>query len=330
MRIGPYSFTNRLALAPMAGVTDKPFRQLCRKMGASMVAGEMISADQRLWSTEKTRRRLDHSDEPEPRIVQIAGGDPEMIASAAKVNVDRGAQIIDINMGCPAKKVCNKAAGSALLKDEDHVKRILDAAVAAVDAPITLKIRTGWSQDQKNCVRIAQIAEQSGIMALAIHGRTRACKFRGQAEYDSIADVKRAVKIPIIANGDIDNAQRAVDVLHHTGADALMIGRAAQGRPWIFREIAATLSQDTKLSAATVPTHAELRDIMLTHLDELYCFYGEQVGVRVARKHLSWYCKNRMDAASYRAQVVRVESAAEQMQLTRNYFAGTDDRASVA
>ncbi|MDH3646285.1 MAG: tRNA dihydrouridine synthase DusB [Gammaproteobacteria bacterium] len=330
MRIGPYNFDNTLALAPMAGVTDKPFRQLCRRMGAGMVAGEMISADTRLWKSAKTRRRLDHSGEPEPRIVQIAGGDPEMVANAARLNVECGAQIVDINMGCPAKKVCNKVAGSALLRDEDHVKRILDCVVRAVDVPVTLKIRTGWSQNEKNCVRVAKIAEQAGIQALAIHGRTRACMFRGQAEYDSIADVKRVVSIPIIANGDIDSAQRARDVLQHTGADALMIGRAAQGRPWVFREIAATLSQDTKFSKSAIPTNAELRDIMLTHLDELYRFYGEQVGVRVARKHLGWYCRNRKDASTYRANVVRVETADQQMQLTRNYFERVDDRASAA
>ncbi|MBT8132779.1 MAG: tRNA dihydrouridine synthase DusB, partial [Gammaproteobacteria bacterium] len=259
-----------------------------------------------------------------------AGGDAAMIAAATKVNVERGAQIIDINMGCPAKKVCNKLAGSALLRDEDQVKRILDAAVSAADVPITLKIRTGWSTAEKNCIRIAQIAEQAGIQALAIHGRTRACKFSGEAEYDSIADVKREINIPVIANGDIDSAQRAVNVLEQTGADGLMIGRAAQGRPWVFREIAAKLSQDTKLGEVTDPTNPELRDIMLAHLDELYRFYGESLGVRVARKHISWYCKNRCDAANYRNAVVRVDSAAEQLKLTNEYFAGADDRALVA
>ena len=333
MQIGPYIFRNILALAPMAGVTDKPFRQLCRRMGAGMAAGEMISADKRLWETEKTRRRLDHRGEPEPRIVQIAGGDPDMIAEAARLNVEHGAQIIDINMGCPAKKVCSKAAGSALLRDEDHVKRILEAAVSAVDVPVTLKIRTGWSPAEKNCVRIAQIAEQAGVQALAVHGRTRSCMFRGEVDYDSIADVKRAVSIPVIANGDINSARQARYVLQRTGADALMIGRAAQGRPWVFREIAAGLSDDTKFSNSAndgTPCNSELRDIMLAHLDELYRFYGERIGVRVARKHLLWYCRNRTDAETYRTSVIRVETAEEQLLLTRHYFEAANDRASAA
>ena len=320
MQIGPYRFDNSLALAPMAGVTDKPFRRLCRRMGAGIAAGEMITADVRLWNTAKTRHRLDHSGEPEPRIVQIAGGDPAMIAEAARLNVERGAQIIDINMGCPAKKVCNKAAGSALLRDEDLVKRILDAATGSVDVPVTLKIRTGWSPQQKNCVRIAQIAEQCGVQALAVHGRTRACRFRGQADYDSIAAVKRAVSIPVMANGDIDSAHRACQVLRSTGADGLMIGRAAQGRPWIFREIAAGLADGTKFDKHAVPDRDELRDIMLAHLEELYRFYGEYTGVRVARKHLGWYCANRGDASAFRQAVVRVETAAEQVGLTRSFF----------
>lgn len=320
MQIGPYKFANNLALAPMAGVTDKPFRQLCRRMGAAMVAGEMISADTRLWKTKKTQLRLDHSGEPEPRIVQIAGGDPAMIAEATRLNVERGAQIIDINMGCPAKKVCNKAAGSALLRDEDNVQRILEAAVGATDAPVTLKIRTGWSQQEKNCVRIAEIAQQAGIAALAVHGRTRACRFGGEAEYDSIAEVKRAISIPVIANGDIVDAHKAREVLQRTGADGVMIGRAAQGSPWVFREIAACLSNNAKNIEQAAPTVAELRDIMLAHLESLYRFYGEATGVRVARKHLGWYCKNRKDAGNYRAEVVRAESARDQVQMTENYF----------
>ncbi len=320
MQIGPYTFGNSLALAPMAGVTDKPFRQLCRRFGAGLAAGEMISADVRLWNTAKTRRRLDHSGEPEPRIVQIAGGDPAMIAEAARLNVERGAQIIDINMGCPAKKVCNKAAGSALLRDEDLVKRILDAATRAVNVPVTLKIRTGWSPQQKNCVRIAEIAEQCGVQALAVHGRTRACRFSGTADYESIAAVKRAVSIPVLANGDIDSARRACQVLEATGADGLMIGRAAQGRPWIFREIAAGLASGTKFDIHATPGRDELRDIMLAHLEELYRFYGEHTGVRVARKHLGWYCAKRSDASAFRKAVVRVETAAEQFGLTRSFF----------
>lgn len=320
LRIGPHRFDNALALAPMAGVTDKPFRMLCRRLGAGLAAGEMISSDTRLWHTTKTRLRLDHSGEPEPRIVQIAGGDPEMIANAARLNAERGAQIIDINMGCPAKKVCNKAAGSALLRDEDLVRRILDAAVAAVAVPVTLKIRTGWSPESRNCVRIAEIAEQCGIQALAVHGRTRACKFSGNADYASIANVKRAVSIPVFANGDIDSAQRAREVLESTGADGLMIGRAAQGRPWIFREIAAGLAGGTKFDASLVPDGAALRDIMLAHLEALYRFYGERTGVRVARKHLGWYCKHNTNADAFRRSVVTVESAARQLQLTRAFF----------
>ncbi|MBT8136281.1 MAG: tRNA dihydrouridine synthase DusB [Gammaproteobacteria bacterium] len=330
MKIGPYQFSNNLALAPMAGVTDKPFRLLCLRLGAAMAAGEMISADPRLMQTVKSRRRMDHSGEPEPRIVQIAGGDPQMMAAAARFNAERGAGIIDINMGCPAKKVCNKAAGSALLRDEDHVRRILDATVAAVDVPVTLKIRTGWSPEEKNCVRIAEIAEQCGVQAIAIHGRTRACKFGGHAEYQSIAEVKRAISIPVIANGDIDSAQRAREVLQQTGADGLMIGRAAQGRPWVFREIAACLSTPDKNDQNAAPAVAELRDIMLAHLEELYRFYGEQTGVRVARKHLGWYCRNRTDAGQYRNAVVRVDSAAQQVNLTRQYFERATDDAVAA
>lgn len=304
----------------MAGVTDKPFRLLCRRLGASMVAGEMITSDTRLWNTRKTRLRLDHSGEPEPRIVQIAGGDPEMIATAARLNAERGAQIIDINMGCPAKKVCKKAAGSALLRDEDLVKRILDAAVSAVSVPVTLKIRTGWSPEQKNCVRIAQLAEQAGIAALAVHGRTRACKFVGEVDYQSIATVKRSVSIPVLANGDVDSAQRACQVLRETGADGIMIGRAAQGRPWIFREIGARVSSGTMFDKDGHPGPRELRDIMLEHLEAVYVFYGEYTGVRVARKHIGWYCQHHHRAQAYRQAVLRVETAREQLRLTRDYF----------
>ncbi len=321
MKIGPYTFCNNLALAPMAGVTDRPFRQLCRALGAGMAASEMITSDTRLWHTAKTRRRMDHDGEPEPRIVQIAGGDPQMIAQAARLNVDAGAEVIDINMGCPAKKVCRKAAGSALLRDEELVERILDAAVAAVDAPVTLKIRTGWDRASRNGVRIARIAERCGVQAIAVHGRTRADRFSGTAEYDTIRDIKQAVSIPVIANGDIDSAQKAREVLQVTGADALMIGRAAQGQPWIFRKIDATFSDPSELCVAADPDIAEVRDIMLRHLDALHRFYGEATGVRVARKHLGWYCNGTSGAAHFKKAVLSVDTAREQVALTEDFFA---------
>jgi len=286
MRIGPYELAAPLALAPMAGVTDRPFRLLCRRLGAGVAASEMVTSDVRLWHTDKSRRRRDHEGEPEPRIVQIAGGDPEMMAEAARLNVAEGAQVIDVNMGCPAKKVCNKAAGSALLKDEDLVARILDATVRAVDVPVTLKMRTGWEPAHRNGPRIARIAEDAGIRSLAVHGRTRADHYRGEAEYDTIAAIKQAVRIPVFANGDIDSGPKALAVLQHTGADGVMIGRAAQGRPWIFREVKEFLATGR---VPPPPSRAEVRDILLTHLEHLYAFYGEHVGVRVARKHLGWY-----------------------------------------
>ncbi|MGB5591335.1 MAG: tRNA dihydrouridine synthase DusB [Gammaproteobacteria bacterium] len=317
MQIGSYIFDNNLALAPMAGVTDRPFRQLCRRLGAGMAASEMITADTRLWDSEKSRRRLDHSGEGKPVIVQIAGADPRRVAEAARLSVDRGAQIVDINMGCPVKKVCRQMAGSALLRDESLVARILDAAVAAVDVPVTLKIRTGWDPAQRNGLSIAQRAEQCGIAALAVHGRTRACRFGGEAEYETIRLIKRSVSIPVIANGDIDSPGKAAQVLALTGADGVMIGRAAQGRPWIFREIDHYLRTGLDLAP---PTSSEVRDIMLAHLDQLYSFYGEYIGLRVARKHLSWYCRSRQDAGIFRRQVVRVESAAEQQRLLEAYF----------
>ncbi len=317
MQIGPYIFPNNVALAPMAGVTDRPFRQLCRRLGAGLAPTEMITADTRLWHTAKTRRRLDHRGEVAPVVVQVAGGDAAMVAAAARESVDRGAQIVDINMGCPAKKVCNRAAGSALLKDEALVARILEAAVAAVDAPVTLKIRTGWDPENRNAVRIARIAEDSGIQALAVHGRTRACRFGGEAEYDTIRAVCRAVSIPVLANGDIDGPRKAARVLALTGAAGVMIGRAAQGRPWVFREV------DEYLRTGRVPappTTPEVRDIMLDHLDELYAFYGEDTGVRVARKHLSWYLKSRPGAAPFKQAIVRVDTAAAQHRLVGEYF----------
>jgi len=317
MRIGPYLIDPPIGLAPMAGVTDKPFRQLCKRLGAGLATSEMTTSDPRLWTTRKSLQRMDHAGEPDPVSVQIAGYDPGMLADAARYNADLGAQIIDINMGCPAKKVCNVYAGSALLQDEALVARILGAVVAAVDVPVTLKIRTGWNRDNRNGVRIAHIAEDSGIAALAVHGRTRADLYEGDAEYDTIAAIKRAVMIPVLANGDVDTPQRARQVLEYTKCDGLLIGRAAQGRPWIFREIAHYLATGRELAP---PSAAEVRAILVEHLENLYAFYGEQQGVRIARKHLGWYAKDRSENAAFRAIVNRAESAAEQLRLTRDYF----------
>ncbi|MGH8373568.1 MAG: tRNA dihydrouridine synthase DusB [Gammaproteobacteria bacterium] len=318
MRIGSYSLRNNLVLAPMAGVTDRPFRQLCKQLGAGMAVSEMVTSRSELRDTAKTRRRMDHDGEVEPRIVQIAGAEPEMMAEAARYNVAEGAQIIDINMGCPAKKVCNKAAGSALLQDEELVRQILESVVQAVDVPVTLKIRTGWDREHKNGVRIAHLAEQSGIQALAVHGRTRTDLYGGEAEYDTIRAIKAAVTIPVLANGDVNTPVQARRVLDYTGADAVMIGRAAQGRPWIFREIEHYLATGQTLAA---PEEQEIRDIMLSHLDNLYAFYGEYTGVRVARKHITWYLKTRPAAAVMRDKVVKVETAREQQRLIRDFFA---------
>jgi tRNA-dihydrouridine synthase B len=323
MRIGPYSLRNSLVLAPMAGVTDRPFRQLCKRLGAGMAVSEMVTSRVELRDSLKSRRRRDHEGEVEPRIVQIAGGDPEMMAEAARLNAAEGAQIIDINMGCPAKKVCNKAAGSALLQDEDLVKRILDATVAAVAVPVTLKIRTGWDREHKNGVHIAQLAEQAGIQALAVHGRTRADLYQGEAEYDTIRAIKAAVKIPVLANGDVDSPEKAKSVLEATGADFVMVGRAAQGRPWIFREIEHFMATGRHLAA---PEPAEVCSIMLGHLENLYSFYGEFSGVRVARKHISWYLKTLPGAAGFRERVMRAETSLEQQALIRGFFADQDIR----
>ncbi|HEY5758008.1 MAG TPA: tRNA dihydrouridine synthase DusB [Steroidobacter sp.] len=316
MRIGRYELVNNLALAPMAGVTDLPFRLLCRRMGAGIAAGEMLTCDVRLWHTEKSRRRMDHTGEPEPRVVQIAGGDPEMMIEAAQRNVDAGAQIIDINMGCPAKKVCNKAAGSALLRDEPLVQAILEAVVKAVNVPVTLKIRTGWDPDHRNGLNIARMAEASGIQALAVHGRTRACMYQGDAEYETIRAIKQSVSIPIFANGDIDSAAKAKHVLEQTGVDGLMIGRSAQGRPWIFGEIHAALNGEFFVA----PSIAEVRDIMLAHLRDLHAFYGEEAGVRVARKHIDWYAKSRASAPALRQAVMQAIDASTQLDRVQAYF----------
>jgi tRNA-dihydrouridine synthase B len=318
MRIGPYLIDPPLGLAPMAGVTDKPFRLLCKRLGAGLATTEMTTSDPRLWTTRKSIKRMDHAGEPEPVSVQIAGYDPAMLADAARYNADQGAQIIDINMGCPAKKVCNVYAGSALLQDEPLVARILASVVAAVDVPVTLKIRTGWNRDNRNGVRIAHIAQDSGIAALAVHGRTRADLYEGEAEYETIAAIKQAVSIPVWANGDVDTPQKARAVLDHTGCDGLLIGRAAQGRPWIFREIAHYLATGELLAP---PGADEVCAILCGHLEALYAFYGEQAGVRIARKHLGWYAKDRAENAAFRAVVNRAESAHEQLRLTRNYFA---------
>lgn len=310
-QIGPYTVASRVTLAPMAGVTDLPFRQLCRRFGAGLAVSEMVTSDSRLWNTRKSRQRLNHIGEAEPRAVQIAGGDPDMMAEAARLNVERGAQIIDINMGCPAKKVCKKAAGSALMKDEDLVNNILTAVVSAVDVPVTLKIRTGWSPEQRNGLAIARIAEAAGIQALAVHGRTRACKFEGQAEYDTIAAIKAAISIPVIANGDIDSPQKAKAVLDHTGADAVMIGRAAQGRPWLCREIDHYLKTGFLIES---PGAEEIQQTLLEHLRALHDFYGEFMGVKIARKHVGWYLKAHPNNEAFRAQFNQLESAEQQCE----------------
>jgi len=320
--LGTHSITPALVLAPMAGVTDKPFRQLCKRMGAGLAVSEMTSSDPRLWGTTKSLHRTDHAGEPEPISVQIAGTDPQLMAAAARHNVEHGAQIIDINMGCPAKKVCNAWAGSALMRDEALVARILAAVVAAVDVPVTLKIRTGWDCEHRNGLDIARIAEDSGIAALAVHGRTRDQHYTGLAEYDTIAAIKQALQIPVLANGDIDSPGKAAQVLRATGADGLLIGRAAQGRPWIFREISHYLATGQMLPP---PPLAEVRDILLEHLAALHAFYGEHKGVRIARKHLGWYAKDRPEhseeqRAAFLAQVNQAVTAAVQARVTRQYF----------
>ncbi|WP_242111498.1 tRNA dihydrouridine synthase DusB [Luteimonas aquatica] len=317
MRIGPHTIAPRVILAPMAGVTDKPFRLLCKRLGAGLAVSEMTTSDPRFWGTEKSLRRMDHVDEPDPVSVQIAGTEPRIMAEAARHNVDHGAQIIDINMGCPAKKVCNAWAGSALMRDEALVARIVQAVVQAVDVPVTLKIRTGWDAAHRNAPAIARIAEDAGIQALAVHGRTRDQQYAGQAEYDTIAAIKTALRIPVIANGDIDSPERAAFVLRHTGADAVMVGRAAQGRPWILREIAHYLDTGELLPA---PSLGEVRDTLLGHLRALHAFYGEIAGVRIARKHLGWYAKDRPENAAFRGIVNRAETAQAQLALTREYF----------
>jgi tRNA-dihydrouridine synthase B len=323
VRIGPYQLKNNLIVAPMAGVTDRPFRQLCKLMGAGMAVSEMVASNSLLWGSTKTLRRANHEGEVDPISVQIAGADPQMLADAARYNVGQGAQIIDINMGCPAKKVCNVMAGSALLKDEPLVGRILDAVVGAVDVPVTLKIRTGWDRDHRNAITVARIAESAGIQALAIHGRTRACGYSGEAEYDTIAAVKSEIRIPVIANGDITTPERVKHVLDYTKADAVMIGRAAQGRPWMFREISHFLETGGHLPP---PEVVEIHRVLVGHLQDLYSFYGEHTGVRVARKHISWYTKGLAGSAAFRHAMNQLQTCAEQMAAVNAFFAELSGR----
>ena len=317
MHIGPYQLKNNLVVAPMAGVTDRPFRQLCKRMGAGMAVSEMVASNSLLWGSEKTRRRANHEGEVAPISVQIAGADPAMMAQAARYNVDQGAQIIDINMGCPAKKICNVMAGSALLQDEPLVKRIIEAVVRAVQVPVTLKIRTGWDRNHRNAVRVAKLAEDSGIQALAVHGRTRACGYSGEAEYDTIAAVKSAVNIPVIANGDLTTPEKVQYVLACTGADAVMIGRAAQGRPWIFREIGHYLATGAHLPP---PDVEEIHGVLAAHVHDLYSFYGEATGMRVARKHISWYTKGLAGSAAFRRAMNQLQSCGEQLAAVNEFF----------
>lgn len=330
--IGPYTLPNPVVLAPMAGVTDRPFRQLCRQLGAGLVVGEMVAANPELRHTRKSQLRLDHTGEPEPIAVQIVGGDPQTLAECAQFNVANGAQIIDINMGCPAKKVCNKAAGSALLKDEGLVKEILQAVVSAVDVPVSLKIRTGWSPEHRNGVTIAQLAQDAGIVSLAVHGRTRACGYKNTVEYNTIRDIKRNIDIPVFANGDITSAEKAAEVMQYTGADGVLIGRAAQGRPWIFREVSHFLATGEHLPAADIN---EIEQILLTHLDALHEFYGDYLGVRIARKHVGWYLQHQHNGGTdlykkQRQQFNALETATEQRQAIEAFFKEYDSEGQAA
>ena len=317
LRIAHFQLAGRAVLAPMAGVTDRPFRQLCRRFGATLAPAEMLSADQRLWTTGKSQRRMNHEGEPEPRVVQLVGSDPETLAAAARINIDLGAQIIDINMGCPAKKVYNRYCGSALLADEALVERILDAVVRAVSAPVTLKIRTGTDPAQRNAPRIAALAQACGIAAVAIHGRTRTDMFRGAAEYDTIQCVRGQISMPLIANGDIDSPQRARAVLDFTGAEGVMIGRAAQGAPWIFRDVNAYVATG---DFAAPLLRASKTEIILQHLESLYEFYGEHTGVRMARKHLGWYCRQLSEASELRQRLMAAEDSASQFSAAKQGF----------
>ncbi|MDH2997446.1 tRNA dihydrouridine synthase DusB [Pasteurellaceae bacterium LFhippo2] len=317
MRIGQYEIKNRIFLAPMAGITDQPFRRLCSQLGAGLTFSEMMSTNPDVWHTEKSRLRLAHHEEIGINAVQIAGSDPTEMASAAKVNVEYGAEIIDINMGCPAKKVNKKMAGSALLREPDTVARILDAVVNAVDVPVTLKIRTGWDPENRNCLEIAKIAEQSGVQALTIHGRTRSCLFNGNAEYDSIKAVKQAVSIPIIANGDIDSAEKAKQVLEYTQADAVMIGRGSYGRPWIFKEIGDFLEEGNLRSSLSIDDKC---GYMLKHIEDLYQFYGEEKGYRIARKHVGWYVEQLVSDSHFKRTFNALDSTQEQLRALKDFI----------
>ena len=317
MQIGPHKLKNNIVVAPMAGVTDRPFRQLCKKYGAGMAVSEMVTSNSLLYGSSKTIRRANHEGEVDPISVQIAGADPKMMAEAAKYNADKGAQIIDINMGCPAKKICNVMAGSALLQHEDLVKKILESVVKASPVPVTLKIRTGWDKQHKNAINIAKIAESSGIQALAIHGRTRACHYNGEAEYETIAAVKNEISIPVIANGDITTPEKALEVLRQTSADGVMIGRAAQGRPWIFREIDHFIKTGNHLMP---PTIDEVEKTTLEHVIDLYNFYGEESGLRVARKHISLYAKGFKNSAMFRSKMNTIDNTSEQINYIKEFF----------
>ncbi|MGC9421932.1 MULTISPECIES: tRNA dihydrouridine synthase DusB [Vibrio] len=317
MKIGNHQLNNNLIVAPMAGVTDRPFRELCLRYGAGMAVSEMMSSNPALWKTDKSKNRMVHEGESGIRSVQIAGSDPQLMAEAAQFSVENGAQIIDINMGCPAKKVNKKLAGSALLRYPDIIEGILKAVVNAVNVPVTLKTRTGWDTAHKNCVYIAKLAEDCGIQALALHGRTRACMYQGEAEYDSIKAVKQAISIPVIANGDIDSPQKAKQVLEYTGADALMIGRPAQGRPWIFQEIQHYLENGTTMPELPV---MEVKAILLGHVSALHQFYGEYLGPRIVRKHVGWYLKEHEQASEFRRAFNAIEAASLQLEALEGYF----------
>ncbi|NMP33516.1 tRNA dihydrouridine synthase DusB [Thalassotalea sp. M1531] len=317
MKIGSYQLKSNVMLAPMAGITDKPFRQLCCQMGAGLAVSEMVSANPKVWNTEKSKLRMIHSSDAGIRSVQIAGSDPEEMAFAAQVNVKSGAQIIDINMGCPAKKVNKKLAGSALLKEPSQVEAIVKSVVEAVDVPVTLKIRTGWCENTRNGVEIAKIAEHNGIQSLAVHGRTRSDFYKGDAEYQTIKAIKQAIAIPVVANGDISSAKKAADVLDFTNADAIMIGRAAQGRPWIFREINHFLETGQLLDE---PSMDEVRSILIGHVNELHQFYGDFMGVRIARKHVSWYMQTHEQGKQFRSSFNALESTSEQLDALSVYF----------
>jgi tRNA-dihydrouridine synthase B len=320
LHIGTHIIDVPLALAPMAGVTDRPFRQLCRELGAGHVVSEMVASESRLWTTSKSKFRMDHSGEPGPITVQIVGYDPDMLAAAARQNVERGAQIIDINMGCPAKKVCNKWAGSALMQDEALALSIIEAVVAVAaqrGVPVTLKMRTGWCQAQKNAVVLARAAEQAGVQMITVHGRTREQGYKGVAEYDTIAAVKAAVRVPVVANGDIDSPEKALEVLAATQADAVMIGRAAQGRPWIFREMAHFMATGQHLAP---PLVGEVKHLLIEHLYDHYALYGEYSGVRTARKHIGWYVKTLPGGEAFRAKMNLIEDCALQAQAVADFF----------